>query len=67
MDLDTGKIQFYTRMSDVKTMRRLKRAPELNINKYLAPKKEILEAVYKVIRPHIHQGATDYERGLEDM
>lgn len=54
-------------MSDVKTMRRLKRAPELNINKYLAPKKEILEAVYKVIRPHIHQGATDYERGLEDM
>ena len=61
--MQTG--EFNMGMRDVRTMRRLKDAPELNINKYLAPKEEILEAVYVVIPPQIPQGRTDYERGLE--
>ena len=59
--------EFSMGMRNVRTMRRVKRAPVLNINKYLAPKEEILEAVYVVIPTQIPLGCTDYERGLEEM
>ena len=48
-------VQFNNRMSVVKRMRRLKRAPELNINKYLAPKKKYLKQYTKLsdrVYPH---------------
>ena len=42
---ETG--QFYLGMSEVKKIRRIKGAPELNIRKFVNPEEKILEALYK--------------------